>query len=134
MIASQGQAGGSRLVLGDKSGAGKTLSDARASGQKGTGSVPGRDRAQTTGGAPFTPSHQDRGGGGARTSGSALRAPTPVDSSSAGLWRSRDRSASAASGSARKMVSNEQRPPILVKPQNRDQVLSRIPASVQKGL
>lgn len=132
-IVSHGLADGSRLALGDKSDAGKTSSNAHASGQKGTGSVSGRDRAQTISGTPFAPSHQDRGRGGARTSGSALRAPTPVDSSSAGLRRSRDRSASVASGSARRIVSDEQHPAILAKPQNRDEASCRIPASVKKG-
>lgn len=121
MIASQGQAGGSRLVLGDKSGAGKTLSNARASGQKGTGSVSGRARAPTTGGVPFAPSYRVRVEGGVpRDSGSALRAPTPVDSSSTGLRTSRVRAASVASCPPRKTESDEQYPPILAKPQNRD--------------
>lgn len=129
MIASQGLAGGSGIVSGVKSDAGKTSSNARASVQKGTGSVSGRARAQTTGGAPFAASSQDCDDGGVpRNSGSSLRAPTPVDSSSTGIRTSRDRSASVASGPTRKTVSDEQHPPVPAK------VSSRTPASVQKGL
>lgn len=135
MIKSQGLAGGSGIVSGVKSGAGKTSSNARASVQKGTGSVSGRARAQTTGGVPFAPSYQDWDDGGVpRDSGSSLRTPTPVDSSSTGLRTSRDRSASVASGPTRKTVSDEQHPPVPAKSQNRYQVSSRTPVSVQKGL
>lgn len=93
-----------------------------------------RAHAQTIRGTPFAPSYQDRDDGGVpRNSGSALRAPTPIDPSSAGLGRSRDRSASVAYCLPRKTVSDEQHPAILAKPQNRDEASSRIPASVQKG-